>query len=227
MNGGEPCFCSFTVCLTLWEWVFTEADQRARQRAGRLAIKVVKLLVKPLMKLYQTGPYAEENTWGERVRYDDDTHGHHELLCILGYLVLSHYNFSELEKRHYYSSISKFATAIFFYLILAIFYVFQTLGPSVRPYLCTHVSYGSLSTRWHVGPTCQLLPQPPSISKRSEGGVGLGLRRPLPPPVSGAVRHRAPWLWQPAQESTVLSPKTDPLWSLSNNKVPSCRESPG
>jgi hypothetical protein len=30
-------------------------------------------------------------------------------------------------------------------------------------------------------------------------------------------------LWQPAQENTVLSPKTDPLWSLSNNKVSSCR----
>jgi hypothetical protein len=46
------------------------------------------------------------------VRYGDDTHGQHVLLCILGYLVLSHYNFSELEKRHYYSSISKFATTI-------------------------------------------------------------------------------------------------------------------
>jgi hypothetical protein len=30
-------------------------------------------------------------------------------------------------------------------------------------------------------------------------------------------------LWQPAQENTVLSPKTDPLWSLSNNKVSSYR----
>jgi hypothetical protein len=30
-------------------------------------------------------------------------------------------------------------------------------------------------------------------------------------------------MWQPAQENTVLSPKTDPLWSLSNNKVSSCR----
>jgi hypothetical protein len=29
-------------------------------------------------------------------------------------------------------------------------------------------------------------------------------------------------LWQPAQENTVLSPKTDPLWSLSNSKVSSC-----
>jgi hypothetical protein len=26
-------------------------------------------------------------------------------------------------------------------------------------------------------------------------------------------------VWQPAQENSVLSPKTDPLWSLSNNKV--------
>jgi hypothetical protein len=34
-------------------------------------------------------------------------------------------------------------------------------------------------------------------------------------------------LRQPAQENTVLSPKTDPLWSLSNNKVPSCRKLPG
>jgi hypothetical protein len=31
---------------------------------------------------------------------------------------------------------------------------------------------------------------------------------------------------QPAQENTVLSPKTDPLWSLSNNKVPPCRKLP-
>jgi hypothetical protein len=30
-------------------------------------------------------------------------------------------------------------------------------------------------------------------------------------------------LWQPAQENIVLSPKTDPLWSLSNSKVSSCR----
>jgi hypothetical protein len=30
-------------------------------------------------------------------------------------------------------------------------------------------------------------------------------------------------LWQPAQENTVLSPKTGPLWPLSNSKVSSCR----
>jgi hypothetical protein len=30
-------------------------------------------------------------------------------------------------------------------------------------------------------------------------------------------------MWQPAQENTVLSPKTDPLWSLRNSKVSSCR----
>jgi hypothetical protein len=34
-------------------------------------------------------------------------------------------------------------------------------------------------------------------------------------------------LWQPAQENTVLSPKTDPLWSLSNSTVSSCCWSPG
>jgi hypothetical protein len=33
----------------------------------------------------------------------------------------------------------------------------------------------------------------------------------------------APVMWQPAQENTVLSPKTDPLWSLNNSKVSSCR----
>jgi hypothetical protein len=44
------------MCLTLWEWVFKEADQGVRQRVGCLAIEVVKLLVKLLMKLYQTGP---------------------------------------------------------------------------------------------------------------------------------------------------------------------------
>jgi hypothetical protein len=57
MSRGELCFYSFTMCLTLWETVFREAGQRAGQRAGRLAIEVVKLLVKPLMKLYQTGPH--------------------------------------------------------------------------------------------------------------------------------------------------------------------------
>jgi hypothetical protein len=31
------------------------------------------------------------------------------------------------------------------------------------------------------------------------------------------------YLWQPAQENTVLSPKTDPLWPLSNSEVSSCR----
>jgi hypothetical protein len=44
------------MCLTLWEWVFREADQRVGQRVGCLAIEVVKLLVELLIKLYQTGP---------------------------------------------------------------------------------------------------------------------------------------------------------------------------
>jgi hypothetical protein len=59
-------------------------------------------------------------------------------------------------------------------------------------------------------------------------------RRPLPPPrlrwrASGAgelpaLPPCAPRpLWQPAQQNTVLSPKTDPLWPLSNSKVSSCR----
>jgi hypothetical protein len=30
-------------------------------------------------------------------------------------------------------------------------------------------------------------------------------------------------MWQPAKENTALSPKTDPLWPLSNSKVSSCR----
>jgi hypothetical protein len=30
-------------------------------------------------------------------------------------------------------------------------------------------------------------------------------------------------LWHPAQENTVLLPKTNSLWSLSNSKVSSCR----
>jgi hypothetical protein len=55
MSSGELCFCSFTVCLTLCERVSRDDGQRARQRAGRLTIEVVKLLVNPLMKLYQTG----------------------------------------------------------------------------------------------------------------------------------------------------------------------------
>jgi hypothetical protein len=59
-RGREPCFCSFTMCLTLWEWVFREANQRVGQRVGCLAIEVVKLLVKLLMKLYQTGPLIAE-----------------------------------------------------------------------------------------------------------------------------------------------------------------------
>jgi hypothetical protein len=50
------------------------------------------------------------------------------------------------------------------------------------------------------------------------------------------VRHLGPCarvqlpplgLWQPAQENTILSPKTNPLWPLSNSKVSSCRELPG
>jgi hypothetical protein len=56
--GREPCFGSFTMCLTMWEWVVREADQRVGQRVGCLAIKVVKLLVKLLIKLYQTGPMS-------------------------------------------------------------------------------------------------------------------------------------------------------------------------
>jgi hypothetical protein len=64
MSRGELCFCIFTVWLTLWERVFREADQRAGQRAGRLTIEVVKLLVKPLMKLYQTGPKDGINRTG-------------------------------------------------------------------------------------------------------------------------------------------------------------------
>jgi hypothetical protein len=59
-RGRELCFCSFTMCLTLWEWVFREADQRVGQRVDCLAVEVVKLLVKLLMKLYQTGPIYVE-----------------------------------------------------------------------------------------------------------------------------------------------------------------------
>jgi hypothetical protein len=44
------------VLNSVTERVFREADRGAGQRAGhRLAIEVVKLLVKPLVKLYQTG----------------------------------------------------------------------------------------------------------------------------------------------------------------------------
>jgi hypothetical protein len=60
-RGREPCFGSFTMCLTLWEWVFRE-DQRVGQRVGCLALEVVKLLVKLLMKLYQTGPKQASNS---------------------------------------------------------------------------------------------------------------------------------------------------------------------
>jgi hypothetical protein len=37
-----------------------------------------------------------------------------------------------------------FPLQFFFYLILAIFYVFQPPGPTVRPYLYPHVLCGSL-----------------------------------------------------------------------------------
>jgi hypothetical protein len=48
---------------------------------------------------------------------------------------------------------------------------------------------------------------------------------------SSNLMFKFPWchaqiripLWQPAQENTVLSPKTNPLWPLSNSKVSSCR----
>jgi hypothetical protein len=45
------------------------------------------------------------------------------------------------------------------------------------------------------------------------GHVGAGWR----------WRHRDWRVWQPAQENIVLSPKTNPLWPLSNSKVSSCR----
>jgi hypothetical protein len=64
MSRRELCFCSFTVCLTLCERVFREADQRA----GHLAIEVVKLLVKPLIKLYQTGTKC---AWPRCERYGE------------------------------------------------------------------------------------------------------------------------------------------------------------
>jgi hypothetical protein len=35
--------------------------------------------------------------------------------------------------------------------------------------------------------------------------------------------HSSRGMWQPAQENTELSPKSNPLWSLSNSKVSSCR----
>jgi hypothetical protein len=50
-----------------------------------------------------------------------------------GYLVPSHYNFLELEKRHYYSSILKFATTIH---LLPDFYHFIRL-PGIRPHCQT------------------------------------------------------------------------------------------
>jgi hypothetical protein len=42
-------------------------------------------------------------------------------------------------------------------------------------------------------------------------------------PPAAARRRGRRLLWQPSQENTVLSPKTDPLWPLSNSKVSSCR----
>jgi hypothetical protein len=59
MSRGELWFCSFTMCLTLRERVFREAGQRA----GHLAIEVVKLIVKPPMKLYQTGSKYQYLRW--------------------------------------------------------------------------------------------------------------------------------------------------------------------
>jgi hypothetical protein len=73
-RGREPCFGSFTMCLTLWEWAFREADQTVGQRVGCLAIEVVKLLV----KLYQTGPNSYSDI-SERKRKHLQ---HYELLPI-------------------------------------------------------------------------------------------------------------------------------------------------
>jgi hypothetical protein len=64
MSGGESHVLVASPCaLTLWEWASREADQRVGQRVGCLAIEVVKLLVKLLMKLYQTGPYWQTITF--------------------------------------------------------------------------------------------------------------------------------------------------------------------
>jgi hypothetical protein len=51
----------------------------------------------------------------------------------LGYLVLGHYNFTELEKHHYYSSILKFAITI---LLLPDSYNFLRF-PTFRAYCHT------------------------------------------------------------------------------------------
>jgi hypothetical protein len=48
---------------------------------------------------------------------------------------------------------------------------------------------------------------------------------PAAPTIEGELKLCS--LWQPAQENTVLSPKTNPLWSLSNSKVSFCRWLPG
>jgi hypothetical protein len=37
------------------------------------------------------------------------------------------------------------------------------------------------------------------------------------------IRKEATAMWQCAQENTVVSPKTDTLWWLSNSEVSSCR----
>jgi hypothetical protein len=91
------------------------------------------------------------------------------------------------------------------------------------PHNVTHCSddHGSEVDEGHE---CSLRDQSPSCYRSCDGGWRMNLPMALCVQTVNSTRG---YLWQPAQENTVLSPKTDPLWSLSNSKVSSCRWLPG
>jgi hypothetical protein len=104
-----------------------------------------------------------------------------------GYLVLSHYNFPKLEKRHYYSSILKFATTILLLPDSCHFLRLPTFGSHcqnafvhtcfvsfpLHSLTCGPHMSASSSTSSHLGVVRGL------VSRCVHGG-GAGVRQPLP-----------------------------------------------
>jgi hypothetical protein len=108
-------------------------------------------------------------------------------------LVSSHYNFSELEKRHYYLSISKFSIAILLLPDSRHFLRLPNVGPQCQT-VFVHTCFVWFPLHLLTCGPHSLASSSTSIYlERSGGGVGLGPRRPLPPSVSGSARHCAPW----------------------------------